>query len=118
MPISLQKMASNTASVTVRVGDDTATINYYPAKVTEKILFMPFDDSSQTAMKASFEDFNGDLANLIQSWDVYEDDAQTQLFPIDATRFAELPLDFRLKIYQAIVSDVRPEEMASQTTPN
>lgn len=118
MPISLQKMASNTASVRVQVGEDTATITYYPARVTEKILFMPFDDSSVSTMAASFSEFNTDLANLIQSWDVYEDDAQTQLFPIDAGRFSELPLDFRMKIYQAIVSDVRPEAAAPQTTPN
>lgn len=116
MPISLQKMASNTASIKVLVGEDTANITYYPARVTEKILFMPFDDSSQSAMAASFDSFNGDLANLIQSWDVYEDEAQTQLFPIDASRFAELPLEFRLKIYQVIVSDVRPEAIAPQTT--
>lgn len=118
MPISIQKMASNIASVTVTVGDDTATIVYYPARVTEKILFMPFDDSSASTMAASFGEFNTDLANLIQSWDVFEDDAQTQPFPVDATRFPELPLEFRLKIYKAIVSDVRPEAAASQTTPN
>lgn len=118
MPISIQKMAANTANIAVREGDDTANITYYPSRVTEKILFMPFDDSSQTAMAASFEDFNAELASLLQSWDVYEDDAQTQLFPIDAQRFAELPLDFRLRIYKAIVSDVRPEDLASQTTPN
>jgi hypothetical protein len=118
MPISLQKMAANTASVTVQVGDDAANIVYYPSRVNEKALFMSFDQSSASAMAASFGEFNVELANLIQSWDIFEDDAQTQLFPIDAARFSELPLDFRLKIYKAIVSDVRPEGMASQTIPN
>ena len=52
------------------------------------------------------------LAHLIKSWDVYDDEAQTVMFPLDPKRLAELPLTFRIQVISAILKAIRPEEMA------
>jgi hypothetical protein len=118
MPVTLSKIASNTAHVTLRVGDDSVTVVYFPSRITEKIFtqLQAFSGMNEDTITEEFAAFNKMLANLIKSWDVYEDDAQTNMFPIDAERFAELPLAFRIQILQSIMGDFRPEAMG-QTAP-
>ena len=124
MPVSLAKIASNTASVTFQVGEDTVTIVYYPSRVTERTFaqLQAFSRMNEATMGSTFGDFNEMLAKLIKSWDVYEDEEQQVMFPLDAERLSELPLVFRSEIMRAIMGDIRPEAFASQTrtrlTPN
>lgn len=129
MPVTLAKIASNTASVTIRVGDDTVTIVYYPSRVTEKIFtqLQAFSSMDESNVTASFETLNEILAGkvqkddegkitigqgLIKSWDVFEDERQRHMFPIDPRRFPDLPLPFRLQVLKAILGDIRPETIA------
>ena len=41
MPLSLENIASNTASVTFPYAGDTITVVYYPERITDKML-MPY----------------------------------------------------------------------------
>ena len=110
MGISLAKIAANTASVTFSVGEDTVTIEYYPSRITEKTYsqLQAVDGLNTSNIPESFAALNDALASLIKSWDVYEDEAQTMLFPIEAARFPELPVQFRMQLLQAVLGDIRP----------
>jgi hypothetical protein len=121
MPISLRKIAANTAHVTFQAGetpDETVTIIYYPARVTEQFFtaFQVFQSVQDADVMAGFDDFNKALAGIIQDWDVFEDDEQTQKFPLDPARFGELPIALRMQAYVAISGDIRPEAIAPQVT--
>lgn len=119
MPVTLAKIASNTASVTLHVGEDTVTIVYYPGRVTEKAIatLNAFGKMDTSRLEEDFSAFNHMLAHLIKSWDVLEDDGET-MFPLEAKRLAELPVGFRMGVINAIMSDIRPEQMAPQTMLN
>ncbi len=116
MPVNLSKIAVNTASVVVPVGDESMTVVYYPARVTEKMfsVLRAMDDMTPENIEQSFADFNQMIAALIKSWDVYEDAEETIPFPVDAARFSELPLGFRMAVFNAIMGDIRPEVLAAQ----
>jgi hypothetical protein len=50
------------------------------------------------------------LAQLIISWDIFEDEKQTEMFPMDdVERLKELPIMLRAQILYAIMGDFRPE---------
>lgn len=117
MPVTLSKIASNVASVALSIGDDTVTVVYYPGRVTEKIYaqLQAFTSLTNENVVEEFQHFNEMLAHLIKSWDVFEDDEQTQMFPIEASRFSELPLAFRVQVLQGIMGDIRPETIAPQS---
>lgn len=116
MPISVAKIAANTASVTLPWAGDTVTVSYYPGRVTEKALTVlnAFTNMNEKSLASDFEAFNVMLANLVKGWDVFEDDAETIMFPIEAARFPDLPFGFRMGIVQAIMVDIRPEALAPQ----
>lgn len=118
MPITLTKIASNVAQVSFSVGEDTVHIEYYPARVTEKTFaqLQAFSAMDETTLATGFAGFNSLLAHLIRSWDVYEDDEETVMFPLEPDRFAELPIAFRIQVMTSILSDIRPEAIAPQTT--
>ena len=117
MPVTLSKIAGNTASVKFSVGEDSVQVTYYPGRVTEKAFtcVAALQDMDQSTLSAGFSGFNEMLATLIKEWDVYEDAEQTMMFPIDAKRFAELPFQFRMQVFQEIMQDIRPEAVAPQT---
>ena len=112
MPVTLAQLATNSATVTLSVGEDTVTIEYYPGRVTEKTLaaMNAFAAMDGTGIDAGFSRFNEELAKLLKSWDVLEEDGS--MFPIDAHRLADLPISFRLEVLAAIMGDLRPEAMA------
>lgn len=116
MPLTLAKIAANTATVTLAVGEDTATIVYFPGRVTEKAIAVlnSFSSMDETNLQAGFRAFNAELVKLIQSWDVLEDDGT--MFPLDADRLSELPVTFRVQVLSAILGDIRPNQAATQTS--
>jgi hypothetical protein len=114
MPVTFSKIASNTASVTLHIGEDTVTVVYFPGHITEKSIaqMQSFSTMDESSLAVGFAGFNEMLAHLIKSWDVFEDDEQTVMFPLDPVRLAELPVGFRLDVITAIMGDIRPEVMA------
>lgn len=114
MPLTFSKIANNTASVTLHIGEDTVTVVYFPGHVTEKSLahMQGFATMDESSLAAGFAGFNEMFASLIKSWDLFEDDAHTRMFPLDPQRLAELPVGFRMDVIMAILKDIRPEVMA------
>jgi hypothetical protein len=117
MPVSLAKIASQKATVTFMWEEETVTLTYIPGRVTEKMFAQAqmFLSLSEETIMESFASLNEMLAHLITAWDVYEDEAQTVMFPLDAARMAELPIFFRVKVFTTIMSDMRPEALAPTT---
>lgn len=113
MPITLTKIASNTAKTTVKYGEDEINIVYLPAKITEKTFaeLQTFESmKSSSDVFEGFESLNSMLAQLIKSWDIFEDEKQTEMFPTDdVERLKELPIMLRAQILYAIMGDFRPE---------
>lgn len=118
MPITLAKIAANTSTVTFDYMGDPITVTYFPGLVTEKIFaqMQGFANMTEATFMPHMNDFNKTLTRLIKSWDVYEDEEQTVMFPLDPERMAELPLAFRIQLVSEITTDIRPEAVAPQTT--
>lgn len=111
MPITLQKMVEKTASVTFSWGEDSVTFSYHPGKVTEAFLsqVLAFQLMDEATFDGTFKSFNANLADILQSWDVLDGDGSNgAMFPLDANRFSELPIDFRMRIAMEIMQDIRP----------
>lgn len=119
MPVTLSKIASNQASVTLHYGEDSVTVEYYPGRVTERVMaqLQSFSKMDESNLVEGFHAFNETLIHLIKSWDVYEDDAQTTMFPLDVERFADLPIQFRMSVLNAIMEDIRPKNVAEPQSP-
>lgn len=115
MPITLAKITSNTAEISMMVGEDTVNVTYYPGRVTEKTIaqLQGYADVNPDHFAETVHEVNVLMANLIKSWDVLENDEVT-MFPLDPERLAELPFMFRTKVVVAIMQDIRPEADAPQ----
>ena len=104
MPVSFNQIANNTASVTVQVKNlGSATIEYYPNKLTSKYV---------AEIEAGNVDDDHLLQDLIKSWDIYEDEDFTVMWPLE--RMDEFGYAFKVQVAMAIVQDIRPEAMAPQ----
>lgn len=130
MPITFHQIASNTATVTLHVGEDTVTVVYYPGRVTEKTIktMMSFANLEQSQLEEGFRSFNTVFTTLIKSWDVMEEEkvfdgpfdtvgkltGKMVMFPLRVDRLEELPVFFRVQVVNAIMEDLRPEAIAPQ----
>jgi hypothetical protein len=119
MPVTLAKLAANTAEVKLAVGDDTVTITYFPARINEQVYadLSLLADPTNRDVAANVGALNDTLVKLVKSWDVLEDDGVT-MFPVSAERLSELPLVFRAEVINAIFADMRPNSAATEATQN
>lgn len=117
MPITFTQIISNTAEVTFAWGPESVTLVYYPGKVTEETLavLLAFEKMDENSFASTFQSLNDMLADLIKSWDAFEDDEKTIMIPITPERLIKLPLGFRMQIIRAIIGDMRPETLAPQS---
>jgi hypothetical protein len=113
MGITLEKMTSNTSEVMVTWGEDVVNVTYRPGKVTEKLMtqMAGLEHTDEKTLGPRMTAFNKTLAGILVSWDVLEGKA---MFPMDYQRFPELPLMFRMQVAYAVMSDIRPENLAPQ----
>lgn len=120
MPVTLSQIAGNIASITLKIqsGDtyNDFTVEYYPGKVTEETFshLQAFDQINEGSIIKGFGSLNEVLSTLIKSWDLYEDNEQTIMYPITPDALKKLPIAFRINILQGIMSDIRPEAMMPQ----
>lgn len=120
MPVTLKQVISNTARVTLRIRvaeDEVSDLNvvYYPARVTEETFaHLQAFDSLGTDFVAGFKSLNEVLISLIKSWDFFEDDKQTIMYPLEANALKKVPIVFRIAVLQGIMQDIRPEQTAPQ----
>lgn len=116
MPVTLSKMAANTASFSMPVGDDSVTITYYPQRVSEKTYasLQVLADQENTDMEQNTHALNDVLISLVASWDVLRDDGTP--VPITHDALPEVPIPFRGQVVNAIMADIRGNATAAQTT--
>jgi hypothetical protein len=98
MGITLSQIAANTATVAATIAGETVTITYFPNKITDQLV---------AQIGASAINDNQMFMDLIKSWDIYEDDAQTTMLPIE--RVGELGIPIKVAIAEAIVGDMSPK---------
>src|SRR5258707_13663369 len=104
MPVTFQQIAENTASVTIPIKNlGTVTVEYFPNKITDKMA---------AQIEAGNVDDNQILTSLIKSWDIYEDNDFTIMWPLE--RMDEFGYAFKVQVAMAIIEDIRTEAMASQ----
>jgi len=133
MPITLSKIANNSAKVSFQYGEDEVTLEYYPGRVTERTFaqlqaFSNIEDFDD--VMTGFAMLNELLAGkpldaekslmgeaqptaILKLWDVLNDDGT--MFPIRPDRLSELPIPFRFAVLKAIMGDIRPNEIAPQS---
>ena len=104
MPVTFNQIANNTATVTIQVKNlGPVTIEYYPNKLTAKYV---------AEIEAGNVDDSQLLIDLIKSWDIYEDEDFTVMWPLE--RMDEFGYSFKVQVAMAIVQDIRPEAMTPQ----
>jgi hypothetical protein len=136
MPITLSKIASNSASVSFQYGEDQVNLVYYPGRITERTYAL-LRDFTQISDANGVVDGLGRLNELLagkpfeigqalidgkmpaeslpilKSWDVLQDDGVT-MYPIQSESLSLLPIEFRTAVIQAILGDIRPNRDAPQ----
>lgn len=114
MPLTLAKMAADTASVSFPYSDDTVHITYYPSRITERVLSIAnINTDSLQSVTDGFALVNETICTVVKSWDVLEDDNVT-MYPLVPDRIAILPIAFRMEVFMAIVRNIRPEVSTPQ----
>lgn len=138
MPLTLTQIAANRASVTVTYAGQTVTLEYSPALITEKAIAEmsalsdsaarpatgdASDEANEDAAR-SLSEFSGMmgaindlLCRIVLAWDVYEDDAQTVMFPLTPDRLADLPVEFRSLCLRAVFGGMRLGETNGTPSP-
>jgi hypothetical protein len=105
MPISIGKVSKKTRKVTVDLGDgDTFDAVYRPGVYTAEF-------EREIQQKATDEEYNvvGQMVEqLVEDWDVYEDDDQKKKVPLTAKRLGSISVLVLAPLLKAINEDIRP----------
>lgn len=117
MPLSFTQIIEDAAETEFAYRGGNIHLTYYPGRITEKTLakLNSFYTMTPDTIDESFATFNETLCSLIKAWDLFEDDEQTVMYPLDPDRFGELPIPFRKATLEAIMESMRPNETAPQT---
>lgn len=117
MPISHSQVQKDIADVSVPMYGDMLNITYYPSKMSDDV-FIKFAEIEQVktigGAKDALTNINEMLCDLIKTWDYFEDDEQTKMWPLEPDRLAELDMTFKLKCLFAMMRHIRPEAAMPQ----
>lgn len=97
MPLNASQMALNIATCTVQYGNDAVEIVFYPDKMSSKIV---------AQLDENVEEFDRAFCELVNSWDVLEDDGS--MTPLTPERLATFSIPFKWAAIRAIIGVVRP----------
>jgi hypothetical protein len=113
---TLHELTSGTSTTTFNFGSIPVSLTYFPGKVTEEFMgqVLAFEHMDEHTFAKTFDSFNITLCDLIESWDITEDDGVT-MFPLDPARFVKLPLQLRFRLAQEIMASMRPNTDAPKT---
>ena len=100
---TFKQIAAKTAKITLHIDGDednppiTVTIVYYPNKFTAEV-----------AARANSGDISDKeyFPTLIKSWNIYEDEEETVMTPIE--HIDKFGVDFKQRLARALVEDLRP----------
>ena len=97
MPVTFSQIAAGTATVTIQTSVGAVTVEYYPNKITEKLI---------AKMRAD-QDADTPMIEFIKSWDIVDDSVDPPvMFPIE--RIAEFGIPFKVQVMEAIMGNIRP----------
>ena len=116
MALTLAKLAANTASVTFTYQGEAITTEYYPSRITGKMLLQmqSLSSTEESNASAGLASLTETLCRLIKSWTIYEDTEETVMFPLESDCLSELPIALISQAFNAIIADNRPEAQATQ----
>ncbi len=116
MALTLAKIATNTATVTLHYSGEDILIEYFPARITGRMLveMQALSQVKEDNATASYISLIVTLCRLIKSWTIYEDEKETVMFPLEPERLPELPISLISQAFTAIMGDSRPEAQATQ----
>jgi hypothetical protein len=116
MALTLAKIATNTASVSLHYCGEDIMIEYLPSRITGKMLLQmqSLSSTEESNASAGLASLTETLCRLIKSWTIYEDTEETVMYPLEPDRLADLPIDLISQAFNAIIADNRPEAQATQ----
>jgi len=114
MPLSINQVANDEASVTFPYASGTLTIVYYPSRISDKMLrsLSKVKVGNIEAILDGFDSVNDLLAKVIKSWDFFKDVEQTVMWPLDAESLADLPMTFKQDVFVKIAENMNPNSKA------
>lgn len=112
--VSLSKLASKTAEIIVEFEEGDLNIVYYPSRITTSMIIQAEDIRASNDDVKSLVFSSEILSKIIKSWDLYEDEEQTEMFPLTKEKIQELPLDVLQKIIVDVMRAMNPEAIAPQ----
>lgn len=113
---TLHELTSGTATVNFSFGSIPVRVTYYPGKITEEFMgqVLALNNMDEHTFTSTFKNFNATLCEVLESWDITEDDGKT-MFPITPERVVKLPLQLRTWIAGEVMNDMRPNTEAPRT---
>lgn len=112
MPLSHSQVKKDTAEVSVPIYGDTLKIQFYPSRMKDSVWIKWSEIQDAKTLedaKTALVNINEMLAEMIKSWDYFEDDAQTKMYPLEPAALAELDMTFKTKCLFAMIRHMRPE---------
>jgi hypothetical protein len=109
------EITSGIATVEFSFGPLEISVTYCPGKVTEEFLgeYLALKGMDENTFKERFRAFNEALCDVIDEWNITEDDGVT-MFPLDPDRLIKLPMTLRFGVAEAITGDFRPNGVATK----
>lgn len=90
--MKLANLKNRTKQISVEFAGETLTITYLPSRITPEL--------------AGQEDISAALAEIIERWDLLDDDSEA--YPISKETLEKLPVDFLAAVLAAIIGDAVP----------
>jgi hypothetical protein len=121
MPITTKQMSTDVAKVPeFSYGDGTVNISYAPSRLTEATLetIQSLGVDNQRPLSEYTHVMNRVIADLVVSWDLFEDDDMQISTPIDEAHLRELPVMFRAEILNRIIEAFSPNATGATQSAN
>jgi hypothetical protein len=120
MPITLARIAANTATVSIDFGGgNVLNVEYYPLRITTEMFaqMQGFAEANEATVMQKFEEICAMLVTIVKSWDLLEDDEVTPV-PLTVERVKRISPVITMQIISAIGQNINPETIAPQTKRN
>ncbi|SRR6266566_923505 len=120
MPVSHSQAQKDEATATTEAYGGQLKLVYYPSRITDEFL-IGFSELESIASAKTVEDAKRCISKaselmiyVMKSWDYFEDDAQTVMWPLEPDRLAQLEFPLKMKCLYAIMRHMRPEGVTPQ----
>lgn len=113
MSVKLSHISAKCKPIKIMFDEDALNIEYYPNKITEEtfVQLNALSQMKEDTISESFNTYNETLVGLMKSWDLLDEDGITVL-PLTSDQMIKVGIVVRGEILTAIMSDIRPNQMA------